>query len=125
MGGATTGQEAAGIAGFDPRRAAYVKAKPTVQAFGRQHRADLRAGLVNHEVEALAKFNINREQILAKWWTFGCIDPALGFNTSSQSRALELLWKGLGYADAEAKKPEEAANSQPDVYVAEWMRKAN
>jgi hypothetical protein len=84
---------------------------------------------VQHEVEALAKFNISREQILAKWWEFANIDPELtGYNTSSQSKALELLWKGIGYADADSdpKKPDEGegqGDSKPNIYVAKWMRK--
>ena len=57
--------------GVDPSRAAYVKGKPKVQAYMEEHRVSVRAGLVQHEVEALAKFNISREQILAKWWQFG------------------------------------------------------
>jgi hypothetical protein len=34
------------------------------------HRASVRAGLVQHEVDAVVEFNIGREQILAKWWEF-------------------------------------------------------
>jgi hypothetical protein len=41
-----------------------------------EHRAFVRAGLIQHEVDALAEFNIGREQILAKWWEFANIDPA-------------------------------------------------
>jgi hypothetical protein len=125
MGGTMTDQEAARIAGFDTRRAAYVKAKPTVQAYMQQHRARVQAGLVQNEVEALAKFNISREQILAKWWEFANIDPTKGYNTSSQSRALELLWKGLGYADSEPQKPsgEGEGEPKPQIYRAKWMRK--
>jgi hypothetical protein len=68
LAGTMTDRAAAKAVGIDPSRAAYVKAKPKVQAYMEQHRASVRAGLVQHEVEALAKFNIGREQILAKWW---------------------------------------------------------
>src|ERR1700733_13545026 len=126
MSGTMTDKAAAKIVGIDPSRAAYVKGKPKVQAYMAEHRASVRAGLVQHEVEALAKFNISREQILAKWWEFGNLDPALGYNTSSQSKALELLWKGLGYADSEPEKPKDGASeAEPkhNIYRAKWMRK--
>jgi hypothetical protein len=126
LAGTMTDKAAAKIVGIDPSRAAYVKGKPKVQAYMEEHRASVRAGLVQHEVEALAKFNISREQILAKWWEFANIDPAKGYNTSSQSRALELLWKGLGYMDSEPQKPKEGEGEgepKPQIYVAEWMRK--
>jgi hypothetical protein len=120
-----TDKAAAKVVGIDPSRAAYVKGKPKVQAYMEEHRASVRAGPVQHEVEALAKFNISREQILAKWWEFGNLDPALGYNTSSQSKALELLWKGMGYADRDSdlKKPEGDSEPKPQIYVASWMRK--
>jgi hypothetical protein len=124
LAGTMTDKAAAKVVGIDPRRAAYVKNKPKVQAYMEEHRASVRSGLVQHEVEALAKFNIGRERILAKWWEFANIDPAKGYNTSSQSRALELLWKGLGYADADPKKPGyEDEPEKLDVYRAKWMRK--
>ena len=124
LAGRTTDQEAAAAVGIDPSRAAYVKGKPKVQAYMEEHRASVRAGLVQHEVEALAKFNISREQILAKWWEFGNLDPTLGYNTSSQSKALELLWKGLGYADSEPQKSKETEPApQHSFYRAKWIRK--
>src|ERR1700733_14873166 len=123
MSGTMTDKAAAKIVGIDPSRAAYVKGKPKVQAYMAEHRASVRSGLVQHEVEALAKFNISRELILAKWWEFANIDPAKGYNTSSQSKALELLWKGLGYADAEQKKPDGGeGDPKPNIYRAKWIR---
>jgi hypothetical protein len=125
LAGTMTDKAAAKVVGIDPSRAAYVKGKPKVQAYMEEHRTSVRAGLVQHEVEALAKFNISREQILAKWWQFGNLDPALGYNTSSQSKALELLWKGLGYADGDSdpKKPDGDGQPEPQIYRAKWMRK--
>jgi hypothetical protein len=123
MAGTMTDRRAAEAVGIDPSRAAYVKAKPRVQAYMEQHRASVRAGLVQHEVAALAKFNISREQILVKWWEFANIDPALGYNTNSQGKALESLWNALGYANSDPKKPDETeSDSKPQIYVAKWMR---
>src|ERR1700691_6023079 len=106
LSGTMTDREAAAAVGMDPGRAAYVKAKPRVKTYMEEHRASVRAGLVQHEVDTLVEFNIGREQILAKWWEFANIDPAkTGYNTSSQSRALDSLWKGLGFEGS--KKPGE------------------
>src|ERR1700678_3679959 len=81
--GTLTDREAAEAVGISPGQAAYVKAKPRVKAYMEEHRASVRDGLANHEIAALAEFNIGRQQILAKWWEFANIDPKLtGYNTS-------------------------------------------
>jgi hypothetical protein len=127
LAGKLTDREAAEAVGISPGQANYVKVKPRVKEYMTSHRASVRAGLVQHEVDALAKFNISREQILAKWWEFASIDPAkTGYNTSSQSKALDYLWNALGYADSNPKKPGEGegeGDSKPNIYVAAWMRK--
>ena len=127
LAGKLTDREAAEAVRISPHQAAYVKAKPRVKEYMEQHRASVRAGLVQHEVEALAEFNIGREQILAKWWEFANIDPAkTGYNTTSQSKALDLLWNALGYGDSDPKKPgEEEGEGKPQhtIYRAKWMRK--
>jgi len=121
--GKLTDREAAEAVGISPGQAAYVKGKPRVREYMASHRASVRAGLAQHEVDTLVEFNIGREQILAKWWEFACIDPAkTGYNTSSQSKALDSLWKGLGFEDS--KKPgEEEPQPTHSIYVAKWMRK--
>jgi hypothetical protein len=125
LAGKLTDREAAEAVGMDPGRAAYVKAKPRVKAYMDEHRASVRVGLVQHEVDALVEFNIGREQILAKWWEFANIDPKLtGYNTSGQSKALDSLWKALGFEGA--KKPgdgDELEFEKPQIYRAAWMRK--
>jgi len=75
--------------------------------------------------DALAEFNIGREQILAKWWEFANIEPAkTAYNTSSQGKALDYLWNALGYSDSDPKKPYGGeADSNPQIYCAAWMRK--
>jgi hypothetical protein len=120
--GKLTDREAAEAVGMDPGRAAYVKAKPRVKTYMEEHRASVRAGLVQHEVDTLVEFNIGREQILAKWWEFACIDPAkTGYNTTSQSKALDSLWKALGFEGP--KKPGEAEpEPEPvDIYRPPWL----
>jgi hypothetical protein len=81
LAGRLTDREAAEATAISPGQAAYVKGKPRVREYMAQHRASVRAGLAQHEVDALAEFNISREQILAKWWEFANIDPAkTGYN---------------------------------------------
>ena len=107
---------------MDPGRAAYVKAKPRVKTYMEAHRASVRDGLVQHEVDALAEFNIGREQILAKSWEFASIDPAkTGYNTTSQSKALDSLWKALGFEGSKTPGEEEPKPEPPNFYKAAWL----
>ena len=99
-----------------------MKAKPRVKEYMEEHRASVRAGLVQHEVDALAEFNIGREQILAKRWEFASIDPKLtGYNTSGQSKALDSLWKNLGFEDSKKPGEEEPKSEPPNIYKAAWL----
>jgi hypothetical protein len=123
--GTLTDRDAAEAVGISPGQAAYVKAKPRVKAYMDEHRASVRVGLVQHEVDALAEFNIGREQILAKWWEFANIDPKLtGYNTNGQSKALDSLWKALGFEGSKKAGDDDAPETEPpDIYRAAWMRK--
>src|ERR1700734_3480048 len=122
MAGTMTDREAAEAAKIDPPRAHYVKAKPRVKAYMEQHRASVRAGLVQHEVDALAEFNIGREQILAKWWEFASIDPAkTGYNTTGQSKALDSLWKALGFEGPKKSEAEEPEPKTVNIYHPPWL----
>jgi hypothetical protein len=119
LAGKLTDRDAAEAVGISPGQAAYVKGKTRVKEYMASHRASVRAGLVQHEVDALAEFNIGREQILAKWWEFASIEPAkTGYNTSSQSKALDSLWNPKKPGDGEGE-----GDSKPQIYIAEWMRK--
>src|ERR1700733_7912893 len=122
LGGKMTDREAAEYVGISPGQAAYVKAKPRVKAYMEEHRASVRAGLVQHEVDALAEFNISREQILAKWWEFASIDPAkTGYNTTGQSKALDSLWMSLGFEGSKKPEEEESEPEPPDIYHPPWL----
>jgi hypothetical protein len=122
LAGKLTDREAAEAVGMDPGRAAYVKAKPRVKTYMEEHRASVRVGLVQHEVDALAEFNIGREQILAKWWEFASIDPAkTGYNTTGQSKALDSLWKGLGFDGSKNPGQDELKPEPPNIYHPPWL----
>src|ERR1700733_5301577 len=122
LGGKLTDREAAEAVGISPGQAYYVKAKPRVKEYMDSHRASVRAGLVQHEVDALAEFNIGREQILAKWWEFASIDPAkTGYNTTSQSKALDSLWKALGFEGPKKSEAEEPEPKTVNIYHPPWL----
>jgi hypothetical protein len=54
-------------------------------------------------------------------WEFGCIDPKLtGYNTSGQCKALDLLWKNLGFDDSKKPGEEEQKPEPPNFYKA-WL----
>jgi hypothetical protein len=120
--GKLTDREAAEAVGISPGQAAYVKAKPRVKTYMEEHRASVRDGLVQHEVDALAEFNIGREQILAKWWEFASIDPAkTGYNTTGQSKALDSLWKALGFEGPKKSEAEEPEPKTVNIYHPPWL----
>jgi len=122
LAGKLTDREAAEAVGMDPGRAAYVKAKPRVKTYMEEHRASVRDGLVQHEVDALVEFNIGREQILAKWWEFASIDPAkTGYNTTGQSKALDSLWKALGFEGPKKSEAEEPEPKTVNIYHPPWL----
>jgi hypothetical protein len=72
---------------------------------------------------------------LAKRWEFANIYPKLtGYNTSGQSKALDSLWKALGFEGSQkpGEKPDgedEQKSSffrafpEPQIYRASWLRK--
>ena len=122
LAGKLTDREAAEAVGISPGQAYYVKAKPRVKEYMDSHRASVRAGLVQHELDALAEFNIGREQILAKWREFANIDPAkTGYNTTGQSKALDSLWKALGFEGSKTPGEEEPKPEPPNIYRASWL----
>jgi hypothetical protein len=122
LAGKLTDREAAEAVGLSPGQAYYVKAKPRVKEYMASHRASVRAGLVQHEVNTLVEFNIGREQILAKWWEFASIDPAkTGYNTTGQSKALDSLWKALGFEGSKKPGEEEPEPEPPNIYHPPWL----
>jgi hypothetical protein len=125
LAGTMTDREAAERAGIDPGRAAYVKGKPRVKEYMEQHRASVRAGLVQHEVEALAEFNISREQVMARYVELARLSPAeTNGNISGQVKALDSLREMAGWVGPKAgEQPDGEGDPKLDIYVAKWMRK--
>lgn len=125
LAGTMTDREAAERAGMDPGRAAYVKGKPRVKEYMERHRASVTAGLVQHEVEALAEFNISREQVMARYVELARLSPAeTNGNISGPVKALDSLREMAGWVGPKAgEQPDGEGDSKLDIYVAKWMRK--
>jgi hypothetical protein len=127
LAGTITDRKAAEAVGINPGRAAYVKAKPRVKAYMEEHRASVRAGMVQHEVDALSEFNIGREQIMAQYWGLARLEPEkTNGNIAGQVRALDSLREMLGFVGPQlGERPdgEGEGDPKPDIYVARWMRK--
>src|SRR5271163_4542560 len=68
MSGSMTDRQAAEAAGLNPNTAAYIKSKPRVRDYMREHRAAVRERLVDQEAEGLRQLNLGRDQILARLW---------------------------------------------------------
>jgi hypothetical protein len=120
--GKLTDREAAEAVGISPGQAAYVKAKPRVKTYMEEHRASVRDGLVQHEVDALAPFNIGREQIMARLHELGMLPPErTNGNIIGQVKALDSLWKALGFEESKKPEEEEPKPEPPNYYKASWL----
>jgi hypothetical protein len=63
---------------------------------------------------------IGRNDVLARYWELGSIDPnATKDNMTGQLNALTLLWDGL------APEPAEEVPLKPNIYRAPWLPKSN
>jgi hypothetical protein len=125
MAGTMTDREAAERVGIDPGRAAYVKAKPKVKEYMEQHRASVRAAIVQHESEILVGFNIGREQIMARYHELSMLPPdKTNGNITGQVKALDSLREMLGLVGPQGgANPDGEGDSKPQIYRAKWMRK--
>ncbi len=124
MAGTMTDREAAEMAGIDPGRAAYVKAKPKVKEYMEQHRASVAAAIVQHESDALIEFNIGREQIIAQYWHLSRLPAAdTNGNITGQIRALDSLRDMLGLVGPQPESPDGEGDSKPSFWRPKWNRK--
>jgi hypothetical protein len=125
LAGKLTDREAADAVGLGAANASYVKAKPRVKEYMEQHRASVVAAIVQHESDVLAEQNIGREQIMAQYWKLAGLSPAdTNGNITGQVRALDSLREMLGLVGPQpGERSAGEGDSEPDVYVAKWMRK--
>ena len=92
MSGTMTDRRAAEAVGLNPETAAYTKAKPRVRAYMNEHRAAVRAKLVDQEAEGLRKLNISRDQILDRLWELATLSHEVTRGIiAGQIRALSMI----------------------------------
>jgi hypothetical protein len=134
LSGGMTDRQAAETAGLNPDSAAYTKSKPHVRAYMLEHRAAVQQQLVQQEadlsrqaVEGLHRFDLDREQVLGRLWELANLSPEMTRNSiTGQVKAVSMIIAMQNLipdrkAVSEKKAPTPPA--QPNIYVAEWLRK--
>jgi hypothetical protein len=92
LSGKMTDRQAAEALGLDPNSAAYIKAKPSVRDYLLEHRAAVGQQLVEHDTGELRRFNVSRDQVLARLWDIANMEPERTRNSmSSQVKALSMI----------------------------------
>jgi hypothetical protein len=92
MSGTMNDRRAAEAVGLNPETAAYTKAKPRVRAYMNEHRAAVRAKLVDQEADGLRKLNLGRDQILARLWELATLShEATRGIIAGQIKALSMI----------------------------------
>jgi hypothetical protein len=127
LSGTMTDRQAAEAVGLHPDSAAYIKSKPRVRAYMLEHRAAVQQLLVEQDTQELRRFNVSRDQVLARLWEIANLDPERTRNSmSAQVKALSMIVAIEGLipdrraVSAQNKPAPLPAN--PPFYVSEWMR---
>jgi hypothetical protein len=132
MSGTMTDRRAAEAVGLNPETAAYTKAKPRVRAYMNEHRAAVRAKLVDQEAGGLRKLNISRDQILDRLWELATLSHEATRGTiAGQIKALSMIVaiEGLIPSGMNARRfsPSPTQPAAPpveaDIYPAAWLHK--
>jgi hypothetical protein len=128
MSGTMTDRQAAEAVGLNPETAAYTKAKPRVRAYMNEHRAAVRAKLVDQEADGLRKLNIGRDQILDRLWELATLShEATRGNIAGQMKALAMIAAIEGLIPDRRSSPSgtqpAAPPVEPDIYTPEWLLK--
>jgi hypothetical protein len=128
MSGSMTDRQAAEAVGLNPETAAYIKSKPRVRAYMKEHRAAVRERLVNQEAEGLRKLNIGRDQILARLWELATLShEATRGIIAGQIKALSMIVAIEGLIPDRRLSPSMTQPAAPpinaEMYEAEWLRK--
>src|SRR5271165_5434454 len=75
LSGAMTDRHAAEAVGLNPDTASYTKSTPRVRAYMLEHRAAVQQQLAQQGTEELRRFNVGRDQVLARLWDIANLDP--------------------------------------------------
>jgi hypothetical protein len=127
LSGTMTDREAAEAAGLNPTTASYTKSKPRVRDYMDQHRAGVSEKLMEQEAEELRKFNVSRDQILARLWELANLSPAeTRGSIAGQIKALSMIATMEGLFPDRRRSPAPGQPAPPPVkatmYVSEAMR---
>jgi hypothetical protein len=132
LSGTMTDRQAAEAVGLDPNSAAYIKSKPRVRAYMLEHRAAVQQQLVQQDTEELRRFNVSRDQILARLWEIANLEPERTRGSmSAQVKALSMIVAIEGlipdrisarHSDRSAVSAQNPPPVNPPFYVAEWLR---
>jgi hypothetical protein len=127
LSGAMTDRHAAEAVGLNPDSAAYTKAKPHVRAYMLEHRAAVEQQLVQQEVEGLRRFNLDREQVLARLWEIANLSPEMTRGSiTGQVKALSMIVAMQNFIpDRNAVSSEEKSPTPPNppqIYASKWRR---
>jgi hypothetical protein len=131
LSGTMTDRRAAEAVGLDPDSAPYTKSKPRVRDYMLEHRAAVEQQLVEQDTEELRRFNVGRDQVLARLWEIAKMDPERTRNSmSAQVKALSMIVaiEGLIPDRLSARRAVSLQNKpapppvNPPFYVSEWMR---
>jgi hypothetical protein len=92
LSGGMTDRHAAEAVGLNPDSAAYIKAKPHVRAYMREHRAAVEQQLVQQEADGLHRLNLERDQVLARLWEIANLSPEMTRGSiAGQVKALSMI----------------------------------
>jgi hypothetical protein len=127
LSGAMTDRRAAEAVGLSPDSAAYTKSKPRVRAYMLEHRAAVQQQLVQQEADQQRRFNLDREQVLARLWEIAKLSPEMTRGSvTGQVKALSMIVAMENFipdrraVSAEKKSAPAPVNAQ--IYAAAWRR---
>jgi hypothetical protein len=126
LSGTMTDRRAAEAVGLNPGSAAYTKSKPRVRAYMLEHRAAVQQQLVQQEAEGLRRFNLDREQVLARLWQIANLGPEMTRGSvTGQVKALSMIVAMENFIPdrrAASSEKKSAPGPAPQIYTAAWLR---
>jgi hypothetical protein len=142
LSGTMTDRRAAEVVGLHPDSAAYTKSRPRVRAYMLEHPAAVQQQLVEQDidlsrlprpavgraVEGQCRFNLSRDQVLARLWEIAHLTPEMTRGSiTGQVKALSMIIAIEGLipdrraASAQNKPAPPPVTAQ--IYNAAWLRK--
>jgi hypothetical protein len=127
LSGTMTDRCAAETVGLHPDSAAYIKSRPPVHAYIQEHQAAAQQEPVERGTADHRPFNPSREQILARLWEIGNMNPEITRGSlTGQVKALSMIAAIEGLIpDRRAVSARNKPAPPPvdaDIYEAEWLR---